>query len=265
MVIALTIAGSDPSGGAGLQADLKTFHQHGVYGCSVVTLLTVQNTLSVHTVHLLPTSFVAAQLDAVLSDLPPQAAKTGALADAGVIRAVAQRAMQFPCPLVVDPVMISKHGDALLDKESIHALMNDLLPLAMLATPNTYEAEALSGIKITSRTSAENAARAIGRLGPANVLIKGVQAADGAVDLLWIEGRPTYIAARRIDTGNTHGTGCALTAAITARLALGENLEEAVRGAKAFVTEGIRTNPGFGSGCGPINLFASPRAPAAPA
>ncbi len=254
--VALTIAGSDPCGGAGMQADLKTFHQHGVYGMSVVTLLTVQNTQSVFAVHHLDPEFVIAQLDAVLSDIPPQAAKTGALGSAAIINALAERAADFDFPLVVDPVMISKHGAALLDEDAVESLKSRLLPHAFCVTPNLPEAAALTGIDVTDRATMERAARAVAELGPKHVLIKGGHATGSALDLLWSGGRIHEFAAERIESTNTHGTGCVLSAAITARLACGESLVDAVRGAKQFVTAAIHTAPGLGCGMGPTNMHA---------
>ncbi len=177
--VALTIAGSDPSGGAGLQADLKTFHQFGVYGMSVVTLLTVQNTESVYGLQVLDPEFVLRQLQAVVSDIPPAAAKTGALGNAGMIRSVAERLGDLNCPLVVDPVMISKHGDSLMDDHGVQALVDHLLPCATLATPNLAEAIRMSGMDINDSRSAAQAARAIQARGASSVLIKGVPASAG--------------------------------------------------------------------------------------
>src|SRR3990172_8330536 len=203
--IALTIAGSDPSGGAGIQADLKTFHQFGVYGMSVLTLLTVQNTCRVSAVEMLPAQFVLDQLDAVLEDLPPHAAKTGALGSREVIEAIADRAAHFAFPLVVDPVMISKHGAPLLQEDARAVLPPRLLPHAFLVTPNVHEAMALAGKEFSGSASLpaslssslpaflssvlEDAARAIADLGPNAVLIKGGHLVADATDLLYPEGR----------------------------------------------------------------------------
>ena len=252
--VALTIAGSDPSGGAGMQADLKTFHQHGVYGMSVVTLLTVQNTQSVSAVRHIDPEFIIAQLNAVLSDIPPQAAKTGALGSAAIITALAERAAEFDFPLVVDPVMISKHGATLLDEDAVESLKSKLLPHAFCITPNLSEAAALTGIEVTDRATMEQAARAIADLGPNHVLIKGGHATGPALDLLWSAGQFHEFTAERIDSTNTHGTGCVLSAAITARLARGESLVAAVQSAKQFVTAAIRTAPGLGGGVGPTDM-----------
>ena len=255
--VAMTIAGSDPSGGAGLQADLKTFHQHGVYGTSIVTLLTVQNTQSVDAVRVLDSDFVLAQLDAVLGDIAPQAAKTGALGSAAVIEAVAARAATFAFPLVVDPVMISKHGAPLLEPDAAAALRSQLLPAAFLVTPNLAEASVLAQQEVTDESSMTRAAAAIAALGPPHVLIKGGHLAGESVDILWSGGTIYRFPSERIETRNTHGTGCVLSAAITARLARGSDPVTAVSCAKRFVTEAIRSNPRLGGGYGPLNLHAA--------
>ncbi|KAA1258706.1 Hydroxymethylpyrimidine/phosphomethylpyrimidine kinase [Rubripirellula obstinata] len=255
MPVALTIAGSDPSGGAGLQADLKTFHQHGVYGTSVVTLLTVQNTQAVSAVESIDRDFVLAQLDAVLDDIPPTAAKTGALGSAELIEAIAERAATFSFPLVVDPVMVSKHGTALIDDAAIKTFTDRLLPNAFLVTPNLLEAAKLAAMEITDVHSMEKAAKAIANFGVKNVLVKNGNLNGDAIDVLWSEGKTHIFPTPRIETQNTHGTGCVLSAAITARLAKGEPLVTAVKAAKQFITAAIRTNPGLGQGFGPVNLF----------
>ena len=265
MPIALTIAGSDPSGGAGIQADLKTFHQFGVYGMSVITLLTVQNTCTVSAVKTVAPQLVLDQLDAVLEDLPPQAAKTGALGNSEVIRAVAGHAARFLFPLVVDPVMISKHGAALLDEEGRDALARELLPHATLVTPNVHEAMALAGKELQGgeeiqraalRPLLEEAARAIAGMGARAVLIKGGHLVADATDLLFVDGRFEAYPGKRIETRHTHGTGCTYSAAITAELAKGAELSEAIRAAKRFIARAIETNPGLGHGYGPVNHFA---------
>jgi len=252
----MTIAGSDPSGGAGLQADLKTFHQHGVYGTSIVTLLTVQNTCQVDRVEVLAPEMVAAQIDAVLNDIRPAAVKTGALGDEAVIALVARRAAQFDFPLVVDPVMISKHGTPLLDRRATESLRRELIPHAYLVTPNLAEASVLAEMDVVDRRSMEEAAAVIARLGARNVLVKGGHLLDAPLDVLWSEGDCRIYEGERFDTKHTHGTGCVLSAAITARLARGAPLGDAVEKAKRFIGEAIRTAPGLGSGYGPINLHA---------
>lgn len=252
--VALTIAGSDPSGGAGIQADLKTFHRFGVYGEAVLTLLTVQNTMTMARVEMLDPGFVLAQLAAVVEDIPPQAAKTGALGNVAIVEAVAAAALL--CPLVVDPVMISKHGMPLIADEARAALRTKLLPRARLVTPNTHEAEALAGIAVHDIATMREAARRICDLGARAVLVKGGHLSGEARDVLLDGGAWHEFSAPRIDTRHTHGTGCTYSAAITALLARGSELPEAVRQAKEWLTEAIRTNPGLGGGQGPVNHFA---------
>ena len=256
MKVAMTIAGSDPSGGAGLQADLKTCHQHGVYATSVVTLLTVQNTQAVSAVQMVDTPFVLAQLDAVLNDLPPACAKTGALGTGEMIEAIAARAADFSFPLVVDPVMISKHGQSLIDDQAVKVLVDRLLPRAFLVTPNRFEAERMTRVEIGSRHDMLLAAKEIAKSGAANVLIKGGDIDGQAVDLLWADGVDHWFVSDRIDTRAQHGSGCVFSAAITARIARGETLLAAVSGAKRFITTAIRTAPGLGQGFGPVNMMA---------
>jgi hydroxymethylpyrimidine/phosphomethylpyrimidine kinase len=251
--VALTIAGSDPSGGAGIQADLKTFHQLGVYGTSVLTLVTVQNTQSVQAVEFLSAGLVAAQLEAVLEDIPPQAAKTGALGGEGLIAEVARHAARFPFPLVVDPVMISKHGMPLMAEGAWSVLARELLPHAFLVTPNLHEASVLAEIPVHTLADMEEAARRILRLGAAAVLVKGGHLEGDAVDLLCTGREILRYSSHRIASRHTHGTGCTYSAAITAGLAQGLALPRAVERAKRFITLAIESAPGLGRGCGPVN------------
>ena len=254
--VALTIAGSDPSGGAGIQADLKTFHQFGVYGEAVITLLTVQNTRRVTRVECLPPELVAQQIQAVLEDIPPNAAKTGALGNAGIVLAVAELAEGFPFPLVVDPVMNSKHGAPLLASQACRLFMERLIPRASLLTPNLAEAATLSGIDVKGPEEMRLAAERILKLGAKAVLVKGGHLDRGATDILLADGEWHEFPGERIDTPHTHGTGCTLSAAVTAELAKGTALVEAVRRAKLFITEAIRTSPRLGGGAGPVNHLA---------
>jgi hydroxymethylpyrimidine/phosphomethylpyrimidine kinase len=255
--VALTIAGSDPSGGAGLQADLKTFHRFGVYGEAVATLITVQNTRGVTRVDRLPADLVTAQIGAVIADIPPQAAKTGALGSREVVRAVAEAAQRFSFPLVVDPVMISKHGARLMDEDACRVLAEQLIPRAFLLTPNLDEAAMLAGFAVVDRASMLRAAEKLVSLGAANVLVKGGHLRGDALDILHTrDGAVREFCAARIDTPHTHGSGCTYSAAITAGLALGASLADAIARAKEFVTAAIRTNPGLGSGSGPLNHHA---------
>ncbi len=259
--IALTIAGSDPSGGAGIQADLKTFHQFGVYGEAVVTLITVQNTIRASRVECLDPELVVEQLQAVLQDIPPAAAKTGALGNAAIVRAIARTAVNFSFPLVVDPVMISKHGSPLLTAEARQALLAELIPRAALLTPNLPEAAALAGIDVCTPVTMREAALRLRDLGARAVLVKGGHLADSALDIL-LDGDAFYeFPAARIETPHTHGTGCTYSAAITAELARGSDLRLAVARAKTYIAEAIRTSPGLGQGSGPVNHWARPATP----
>jgi hydroxymethylpyrimidine/phosphomethylpyrimidine kinase len=254
--VALTIAGSDPSGGAGIQADLKTFHQFGVYGEAVITLLTVQNSVRVSRVEVLPPWLVEEQIAAVIEDIPPAAAKTGALGSTEMVHAVARAAADFAFPLVVDPVMASKHGPALLPPDALSAIRDSLLPHAALAMPNVPEAEALSGVTIRSLDDVRRAACLIRGMGPRAVLIKGGHLESDPVDVLFDGAEYREFPAARIVTRHTHGTGCSYSAAITAGLAAGLELGEAVARAKRFIHQAIRGNPGLGRGCGPVNHHA---------
>ena len=257
MPVALTIAGSDPSGGAGIQADLKTFHQFGVYGEAAITLLTVQNTVGVTAIEILAPDFVAAQIRAVLEDIPPQAVKTGALGNRAMVEAVAYELAAIRCPIVVDPVMISKHGAPLMSDDARQAVLAMLMPLATLITPNLHEAETMTGLPVTSLEQMHEAARVLAGLGAKAVLIKGGHLAGAAIDLLYDGQEFFQFESERLDTVHTHGTGCTYSAAITALLAGGISLTDALPRAKQYITEAIRTNPGFGQGHGPVNHFAS--------
>jgi hydroxymethylpyrimidine/phosphomethylpyrimidine kinase len=256
MRVALSIAGSDPSGGAGIQADLKTFHQFGVYGEAALTLLTVQNTVGVERVEFLDPGFVVAQIRAVVSDIPPAAAKTGALGNVALVEAVAAEAAGFGCPLGVDPVMISKHGVPLLAVEARKAMEVCLLPHAALVTPNLHEASAMVGREITTVEGMREAARRIHGMGARGVLVKGGHLESEATDVLFDGVTFREFAGERFDTKHTHGTGCSYSAAITALLARGVALADAVAGAKGWIAEAIRTNPGLGRGSGPVNHHA---------
>ena len=257
--VALTIAGSDPSGGAGIQADLKTFHQFRVYGEAVLTLITVQNTQSVTRVELLDPELVRQQIDAVLNDIPPHAAKTGALGSAAIIAAVAEAIGDTP--LVVDPVMISKHGAPLISPEAVDALLRTLFPKALLITPNLHEAAALTGQPVETEEQMVAAARLLLQFGPKAVLVKGGHLAGQASDVLVTKETLDWFTSARIDTPHTHGTGCTYSAAITALLASGSPLREAVQKAKTFITEAIQSNPGLGKGHGPVNHLTQPPSP----
>jgi len=260
MDIALTIAGSDSGGGAGIQADLKTFHQFGVFGTSVVVAVTAQNTCGVRAVHAIPSTIVDAQLEAVLDDLPPRAVKTGMLPSGLVIERVAGAAAAGALPnLVVDPVMVATSGQRLIDPDAVNALRRHLVPRARLITPNVPEAEVLSGHEIRTTDDLAAAAERLVELGAAAVLIKGSHLlGDGIVDLLVSpQGRETFTHAR-LDTTSTHGTGCTLSAAITALLATSHDLSDAVGRAIDFVHRAIAGAPGLGAGHGPLNHLTKP-------
>ncbi len=259
--IALTIAGADPGGGAGIQADLKTFHQFRVFGTAAIALITVQNTIRLSRVETLDPALVAAQIDAVLEDLPPQAIKTGALGTAAIVAAVASRHFPAGCPLVVDPVAIGKHGTPLIDAAARAALRDLLVSRATLVTPNLPEAAELAGMPVENPGQMREAARRIARLGAQSVLVKGghlegPEFAGETVDVLYHAGAFTEFRATRVDTRHTHGTGCTYSAAIAALLARGIALPEAVARAKRFIDEAIRTAPGLGAGSGPLNHWA---------
>jgi hydroxymethylpyrimidine/phosphomethylpyrimidine kinase len=254
--IALSIAGSDPSGGAGVQADLKTFHQFGVYGEAAITLITVQNTRGVERVEYLAPDLVADQISAVIADIPPAAAKTGALGNRAIIEAVGALARNFTFPLIVDPVMVSKQGAALLEADGIEALKTFLLPYAFLLSPNLEEASLLTGADVLDIAGMRRAAEKLAALGPQAVLVKGGHLGGDAIDVLFHRSEWIEFTAPRIETRHTHGTGCTLSAAITASLASGYDLRESVARSKRYITEAIRNNPGFGAGSGPLDHHA---------
>lgn len=266
---ALTIAGSDSSGGAGIQADLKTFTALGVCGASVVTALTAQNTTGVQGVHVVPAAFVLQQIESCLSDLNVRAIKTGMLATAEIVRAVAERLALAPSiPLIIDPVMIATSGDALLTPDAVAAYKSDLIPQALLITPNLHEAARLLDATVArSLGEAEAQAKALLRLGPKAVLVKGghFDVADReAIDVLAMTDSVTIIRAPRIATENTHGTGCTLSAAIAAYLVKGLPLIAAVEAGKAFISAALSsaTTLRFGAGHGPVDhLHAIKRLP----
>ena len=251
----LTIAGSDPSGGAGIQADLKTFSQLRVYGMAVVAALTAQNTLGVSAVAEVSPDIVAKQLDAVLADIPPDAAKTGMLLTAAVIDVVARKLKQYGVPnLVIDPVMVSTSGTSLLDPDAIGTFRHALLPLAVLITPNIEEARILTGKTIQSVEDMEESALQIHGMGARHVLIKGGHVeADGATDVLFDGQEFSHLTSERIIARDTHGTGCVLSAAVAAHLAMGKPLYEAVQLGKEFVTSAIRNGLRIGGGTGPCD------------
>jgi hydroxymethylpyrimidine kinase/phosphomethylpyrimidine kinase len=264
MKIALTVAGSDSGGGAGIQADLKTFQQFGVFGTSVIVALTAQNTRGVRAVEAVPDAMVNAQLIALAEDLPPAAVKTGMLAEAGLVRRVARAIRENGwAPLVVDPVMVSTSGTRLLTTEAEEVIREDLLPLAALVTPNLDEAAILTGRVVHDTTTMERAGATLLRFGAAAALIKGGHlSGETLTDVLVTASGVRHFTHRRIDTKSVHGTGCTLSAAITAGLALGHSLESAVADGLEFVQRAIAAAPGLGSGYGPLNhMVPAPTAP----
>jgi hydroxymethylpyrimidine/phosphomethylpyrimidine kinase len=252
---ALTIAGSDSGGGAGIQADLKTFAVLGVWGMSAITSITVQNTQGVTDVSDVPAEIVKAQILSVASDIGVDAAKTGMLSSADIAEAVADAIEEARISnLVVDPVFVSKHGDPLLRTDAVAALRRRILPLAALVTPNLPEASGLSGFEVRGPDDMRRAAEAILGMGAGAVLVKGGHLEGSSADDLFLDGaRTEWLSAERIDTPHTHGTGCVLSSAIAAYLARGEGLLEAVRMGKAFVTEAIRHALSIGGGIGPVS------------
>jgi len=253
----LSIAGSDSSGGAGIQADLKTFAALGVHGMTAVTAITAQNTLGVTAIQGIDPSIVKAQIDAVVTDIGVDAVKTGMLHSAEVIEAVAEKIEEYGLTVVVDPVMVATSGAELLKPEAKTSLVERLLPLATVLTPNVHEAEILSGIEIKSLDDAKEAAKRIAALGPKAVLVKGGHLVmDKAVDILYSGGEFTVLEAPLHDTVNTHGTGCSLSSAIAAQIAKGDGIVEAVTKAKMFVNRGIKYGLDIGEGPGPLNPMA---------
>jgi hydroxymethylpyrimidine/phosphomethylpyrimidine kinase len=261
---ALSIAGSDSGGGAGIQADLKTFSALGVFGMTAITAVTVQNTKGVSAYEALSPQTVGDQIRAVVTDIGVDAAKTGMLASRAIVDAVANAVADTRVPnLVVDPVFVSKHGHALLEEDAVDALRNRVLPLATLVTPNLPEAGGLAGFHVDSRDLMEDAAEAIRAMGPTAVLVKGghLQGADRADDLFFDGDRLVWIEGERIDTPHTHGTGGVLSSAIAAYLARGQSLLDAVQLGKRFVTQAIRHALPMGEGIGPVDpLFGMARA-----
>ncbi len=260
LTVALTIAGSDSGGGAGIQADLKTFHQFGVFGTSAVTAITAQNTQGVRGVHPVPLDMVRAQIDAVVEDLRPRAVKTGMLATRDLVEGVAAALRDHRLErYVMDPVMVASSGDRLLDADAEEALVTALLPLAALVTPNTHEARILTGRAVRTEDDLRRAARELVERGAGAALVKGGHLeGDEAVDLLW-DGQEERVWRRpRLDTPHTHGTGCTLSAAAAACLARGLPLAEAVDLAVGFVNRAIAAAPGLGHGHGPVNHFVDP-------
>lgn len=252
----LTIAGSDTCGGAGIQADLKTFSAQGTYGMSVITAVTVQNTQGVFGCQDIEPEIIKGQIDAIFTDIEVSAVKIGMVSQIATIHAIADKLEQYqPKNVVLDPVMISKSGFDLMQPEAKEALITRLIPLAYVITPNLPEAEVITGLKINDLASMEQAARAIHKMGAKNVLIKGGHLEDDATDLLFDGENIVTLHSDRINTKNTHGTGCTMSSCIAANLAKGKTVEEAVRIAKDYITTAIAHSLDIGKGVGPTNHF----------
>ena len=256
----LTIAGSDSGAGAGIQADLKTFAALGVYGTSVITAVTAQNTVGVTGVHEIPVDIVAGQIEAVLTDIGADAVKTGMLSSSDIIQTVVRELNHFRVDkVVVDPVMVAKSGDRLLREDSVEALKQHLLSIATVVTPNIPEAETLADMKIQTRKDARVAAEKIFHMGPKAVVVKGGHLEGSAVDLLYDGEEFTELEEPRVDTKNTHGTGCTFASAIAAELAKGAGVADAVARAKEYVTGALKHSDDVGQGHGPLNHFYKSR------
>lgn len=255
--VSLTIAGSDSGGGAGIQADLKTFSALGTFGCSVITAVTAQNTTGVYGIHEIPLDIIESQIDAVLNDLNPNVIKTGMLASIEVIKLISEKIKSSKTKnIVVDPVMIAKGGDKLIKDNAIGHLISELLPLSTVVTPNIPEAEVLSHMSINNTQDIESAAKIIHKMGPDFVVIKGGHSNDSKSNDIIFDGQKfTTLEANRILTTNTHGTGCTYASAIAAGLAKNYSVEKSVKEAKDYVTEAIKNEPGLGNGHGPLNHF----------
>lgn len=254
MRTALTIAGSDSSGGAGIQADIKTMTVNGVYAMSAVTALTAQNTTGVAGIMETPPDFLAQQLDCIFTDIFPDAVKTGMVPSVPLIEVIAAKLRQYGARnLVVDPVMVATSGARLISEDAVTALKENLFPLATVLTPNIPEAEVLTGQSVTDAAGMEAAARSIGKAYGCAVLCKGGHRVNDADDLLWCDGALTWFRGRRIDNPNTHGTGCTLSSAIAANLAKGFTLEDAVERSKAYISGALETMLDLGKGSGPLD------------
>ncbi len=255
--IALTVAGTDPTGGAGILADIKSFHSREVYGMSAVTSLTAQNTMGVQDVFNVPADFLSAQLESIFSDEVPNAMKSGMIATEEMMRVLKSYVTKYEMPLVIDPVMISTSGHNLISGEAIAYLRDELLPAALTVTPNIMEAEKLTGVDIEDEEDVKKAAKVfIEEIGVQSVIIKGGHLKGAAVDYLFEKDNEVRLTSDRVDTNHTHGTGCTFSAVITAELSKGKPLEKAFRIGKKYITMAIQKTPGIGKGDGPVNHFA---------
>lgn len=254
---ALTIAGTDPTGGAGVLADIKAFSSREVYGMAVVTSLTAQNTLGVQDVYNVPLDFIDKELKSVFEDEVPKAMKTGMIAEADMMTLIAKYIKEYKIPYVMDPVMIATSGDRLMTEASMDTLISTLIPLADIVTPNLHEAEAIVGRRMDSTEDVERALKVIvDDMGAKSVIIKGGHLEGDATDYMYDGERMTKLSAPRIDTNQTHGTGCTFSAVLTAELAKGKTKEAAFKTAKAYITDAIKHAPGIGQGNGPVNHFS---------
>ena len=252
----LTIAGSDCSGGAGIQADLKTFCAHGVFAMSVITAITAQNTTGVRSVQNIDENIIADQIDAIFEDIPVHAVKIGMVSEIAIIKCIARKLKEYKPPIVVvDPVMISKSGYKLLADNACEALCEHLLPLATLVTPNLPEASVMVGFEVADKQDMQRAARQIISLGAKYVLLKGGHLKDSADDLLYDGNNEVWFEGQRINTSNTHGTGCTLSSSLAANLAKGMDIKSAVEHSKAYITQAIEHSLPIGKGCGPTHHF----------
>lgn len=253
---ALTIAGSDSSGGAGIQADLKTFSAHGIFGMSIITAVTAQNTQGVFAVEDISSDIIGKQIDAIFTDIEVDGVKVGMVSQIDTIKTIANKLSEYkPKNVVVDPVMVSKSGYHLLQPEAKDALIKELFPLATLVTPNIPEAEVITGIEITTLKDMEKAAVLINQMGCKNVLIKGGHLENDAIDILYDGENYHHFETTRINTKNTHGTGCTLSSAITSNLANGISIKEAVSLGKDYITIAIKNSFSIGKGVGPTHHF----------
>ncbi|MFB4164424.1 bifunctional hydroxymethylpyrimidine kinase/phosphomethylpyrimidine kinase [Alteribacillus sp. JSM 102045] len=255
---ALSIAGTDPTGGAGIHADLKTFQERKAYGMAVVTSVVAQNTKGVQDVWHVPLDMVEKQIKAVLEDIRPDAVKTGMIATPEMIEKVAELLERQDLPLVVDPVMVATSGDSLMEQESTELMKKRLFPLARVITPNIAEAETLTAMSIKTQEEAEQAAKMlVDEMGAEAALVKGGHLTGDATDILYCNGKIEYLTAQRTDTNHTHGTGCSLSASIAAELARGNDIKDAVSKSKIFISQAIHHTLGIGKGDGPVNHWAS--------
>lgn len=254
MRTALTIAGSDSSGGAGIQADIKTMTMNGVFAMSALTALTAQNTVGVQGIFAVTPEFLGMQIDSVFTDIRPDAVKIGMVASADLITVIAEKLESYKAEnIVVDPVMVATSGSKLIDDNAVHTLKERLLPLAAVVTPNIPEAEVLSGMEIRTAQDMEAAARCIGENYHCAVLCKGGHNLNDANDLLYYDGKCEWFYGKRIDNPNTHGTGCTLSSAIASNLAKGQGLSEAVKNAKEYISGALAAMLDLGAGSGPMN------------